>query len=77
MHHLLRAVGTQYVGHFIWRTYGTLNTMNPFFYPYNIPNGMILKDYTQCLKMRMNNARLGLSYFFLIFLLKKVFIFKK
>jgi len=38
------------------RTYGTLYARYSIFYPYNIPNGMILKDYTQFLKMSMNNA---------------------
>jgi len=52
----LRAVGTQYEMSDILHTYGMLYTWYPIFYPYNIPKGMILKDYTQFLKMSMNNA---------------------
>jgi len=56
MHNFLRAVGTPYEMSNILRTYGTLYARYSIFYPYNIPNGMILKDYTQFLKMSMNNA---------------------
>jgi len=57
MHHLLRAVGTSYkIMPDILRTYGTLNTMYLIFYPYTIPNWMILNENTQFLKMSMNNA---------------------
>jgi len=57
MYHLSRAVGTPYEMSEILRTYGTLYTRYPIFYPYYIPNGMILKDHTQFLKTSMNNAR--------------------
>ena len=56
MHNFLRAVGTPYEMSNILRTYGTLYAMYPIFYPYYIPNGMILKDYSQFLKTNMNNA---------------------
>jgi len=37
----MRAVGTQYAGHIILRTYGTQYVVHLFVYPYFVPNGTV------------------------------------
>jgi len=41
---------------YLLRTYGTLFTGYPIFYPYYIPNWIFLNNLAQCLKTSMNNT---------------------